>query len=117
MFEESVKEMYQFIRMTLINTSMDKIRGICRLICLIYIRQIDIEQTIQFQKIKKSNFSIGFKDEVSFYLNNLDCKYTENQLCIIDILEEAIKTRNKKDLEETGEIIIMALGTAYANNK
>ena len=72
----------------MINTAIDKIRGLCRLICLTYIRQLDIDQdNLGHQRSRKSDFSIGFKDEVSFYLNNLDCKYSDNQLCILDVLE------------------------------
>lgn len=108
--EEGIYELYELVRMTMINSSLDDIRSICRSICLIFMRQ---EVPAGSPGPKKN--SLNFASEVSFYLNNLDCKYAESQSCILDILEEYTHSRSKKELEETGEVIIMSIGTAYAN--
>lgn len=108
--EEGIYELYELVRMTMINSSLDDIRSICRSICLIFMRQ---EVPAGLPGPKKN--SLNFASEVSFYLNNLDCKYAESQSCILDILEEYTHSRSKKELEETGEVIIMSIGTAYAN--
>ena len=38
-FEESIQELYELVRITMISTTLDPIRSICRSICLIFIRQ------------------------------------------------------------------------------
>ena len=86
MVEDGVQDLYELVRITMINTTLDQIRGICRSICLIFIRQ-----QIPIDGNKNAKSRINLQQMISFYLNNLDCKYTDSQLCILDILEEWAK--------------------------
>ena len=57
----------------MINTTLDQIRGVCRSICLIFMRQ---ENPPIDPQTRRKPVGINFLEEVSFFLNNLDCKYT-----------------------------------------
>ena len=109
--EDSILELYELVRITMINTPLDQIRAICKSICLIFIRQEAPQPDAHSKRL-----GLTADQEVSFYLNNLDCKYTESQLCILDILDEYTISHSKRELEKTGEVIIMSIGTAYAND-
>lgn len=59
---------------------------------------------------------VDYQKELSFYLNNLDTKYSETQACILDIVKTYVVHHGRQEIEETGEIIILSLGTAFAND-
>ena len=46
----------------------------------------------------------------------MDCKYSETQLALLDVVKAYVSFHSKQEIEETGEVIIMALGTAYSND-
>ena len=50
LFDHAVYELYEFVRATLITTSLDHIRNVCRDICCIYIKQVPQPQEDKHKK-------------------------------------------------------------------
>lgn len=50
------------------------------------------------KKKTKGGPTIDFSKELSFYLNNLDCKYSETQLAVLDVIKTYVAFHSKQEI-------------------